>query len=93
MNNRDERNCDLISTKILLNEYFKEYDEFHLDLFLKFVDDNCKVYLLDGFSRKGTQMLNNFDIKTKTVCSKKEIDDSKNFSMIAVDFDKNRTSR
>ena len=46
-----------IRSNELLEEFYKEYNinEFDLsdlDLFLKFIDDNCNIYLIDDFIEK-----------------------------------------
>ena len=81
-----------IRSNELLEEFYKEYNinEFdlsNLDLFLKFIDDNCNIYLIDDFYRKGNKILENLNIKTKKLFTNEEFKNSKNACAILIDID------
>ena len=81
-----------IRSNELLEEFYKEYninkfDLSDLDLFLKFIDDNCNIYLIDDFYRKGNKILENLNIKTKKLLTNKELKNSKNACAILIDRD------
>lgn len=81
-----------IRSNELLEEFYKEYNinEFDLsdlDLFLKFIDDNCNIYLIDDFYRKGNKILENLNIKTKKLLTNEELKNSKNACAIFIDRD------
>ena len=81
-----------IRSNELLEEFYKEYNinEFDLsdlDLFLKFIDDNCNIYLIDDFYRKGNKILENLNIKTKKLLTNEELKNSKNACTILIDRD------
>ena len=83
-----------IRSNELLEEFYKEYNinEFNLsdlDLFLKFIDDNCNIYLIDDFYRKGNKILENLNIKTKKLLTNEELKNSKNACVILIDRDEN----
>ena len=81
-----------IRSNELLEEFYKEYNinEFdlsNLDLFLKFIDDNYNIYLIDDFYRKGNKILENLNIKTKKLLTNEELKNSKNACAILIDRD------
>ena len=81
-----------IRSNELLEEFYKEYNinEFDLsdlDLFLKFIDNNCNIYLIDNFYRKGNKILENLNIKTKKLLTNEELKNSKNACVILIDRD------
>ena len=81
-----------IRSNELLEEFYKEYNinEFdlsNLDLFLKFIDDNCNIYLIDDFYRKGNKILERLNIKTKNLFTNEEFKNSKNACAILIDRD------
>ena len=81
-----------IRSNELLEEFYKEYNinEFDLsdlDLFLKFIDDNCNIYLIDDFYRKGNKILENLNIKTKKLLTNEELKNGKNACAILIDRD------
>lgn len=81
-----------IRSNELLEEFYKEYNinEFDLsdlDLFLKFIDDNCNIYLIDDFYKKGNKILENLNIKTKKLLTNEELKNNKNACAILIDRD------
>ena len=81
-----------IRSNELLEEFYKEYNinEFdlsNLDLFLKFIDDNYNIYLIDDFYRKGNKILENLNIKTKKLFTNEEFKNSENACAILIDID------
>ena len=81
-----------IRSNELLEEFYKEYNinEFDLsdlDLFLKFIDDNCNIYLIDDFYRKGNKILESLNIKTKKLLTNEELKNSKKACAILIDRD------
>ena len=79
-----------ISSESLLSEYFKENREFDISLFLRFIDDNCDVYLKDDFYREGNKILNKLNIKTKEILSNEELCNCKNCSLIMIEKDESK---
>lgn len=79
-----------ISSETLLFEYFKESDEFDITLFLNFIDNNCDIYLIGDFYRKGNKILNKLNIKTKEILSNEELCNSKNCSLILIETDESK---
>ena len=74
----------IIKSGDLLLEYFKEYDEFDISTFLDFLEDNCEIYLLDDFCRKGSKILKDLGIKTKKLYTIEDLCNAKNLRGIAV---------
>ena len=56
-------------------------------IYLTQIDDNCNIYLIDDFYRKGNKILESLNIKTKKLLTNEEFKNSKNACAILINRD------